>query len=228
VPGLTVTLPGTPARPKARLIGEAGTVYVFRHAPQDTGMTMAGVDWREAQRPGQAPLLTAQGRTLRVISTEWLVGQVDPEQSVDLELFPLARLYESGQRVRYDYGQTETGWWRITALRFTTEQRNVWNQPSRVSVSMELTEASDANVIVHPIQASSSGEVAPVPTAAPAADTPATPGAGGRTHTVAAGETLGVISARELGTTTRWREIADLNEIVNPNRVAVGQVLRIP
>lgn len=76
------------------------------------------------------------------------------------------------------------------------------------------------------------------------AATPATPGrtvqvsqqgAGARTphrevvtYTVRPGDTLGTISQRMLGTSRRWREIADLNKIENVDRVPVGRVLKIP
>jgi hypothetical protein len=42
------------------------------------------------------------------------------------------------------------------------------------------------------------------------------------------GEDLMAIAARELGDVTRWREIAELNDIRDPRAVRVGQVLRLP
>lgn len=49
-----------------------------------------------------------------------------------------------------------------------------------------------------------------------------------RTYTVRSGDTLGAIAARLLGTASRWREIATLNRLRDPNRLTVGQRLRIP
>lgn len=49
-----------------------------------------------------------------------------------------------------------------------------------------------------------------------------------RTYTVRAGDTLGTIAARQLGDARRYREIATLNKIRDPNRIRVGQVLRLP
>ena len=49
-----------------------------------------------------------------------------------------------------------------------------------------------------------------------------------KTHTVASGETLQDISRKYFGTTTKWREIAEANPDVNPNRMRVGQKIKIP
>ncbi len=42
------------------------------------------------------------------------------------------------------------------------------------------------------------------------------------------GETLGQLSQRTLGTWTRWKEIADLNAITDPNTVSAGTRLQVP
>lgn len=49
------------------------------------------------------------------------------------------------------------------------------------------------------------------------------------THTVKAGETLGTIAAKYLGSSSRWKEIWNANpSITNPDLIYVGQVLTIP
>jgi nucleoid-associated protein YgaU len=50
----------------------------------------------------------------------------------------------------------------------------------------------------------------------------------GGTYTVKKGDVLGTIALVTLGTSTRWKEIADLNPDVDPSRLAVGTVLRLP
>lgn len=47
-------------------------------------------------------------------------------------------------------------------------------------------------------------------------------------HTVKAGETLSLIAKRYLGNAGRYKEIATLNQIDNPDKIYVGQVLKIP
>lgn len=49
-----------------------------------------------------------------------------------------------------------------------------------------------------------------------------------QTHTVAKGETLGAIARHWYGDPKRYPEIAAANGITDPDRIQVGQVLRIP
>jgi LysM repeat protein len=50
----------------------------------------------------------------------------------------------------------------------------------------------------------------------------------GGTVTVKKGDSLWNIAERELGDGKRFREIADVNSIANPNRLKIGQVLTVP
>lgn len=56
----------------------------------------------------------------------------------------------------------------------------------------------------------------------------AAPAAGGKTHTVAKGETLGDISKKYFGTTRNWKKIVDANPGVSPENLKVGEKLAIP
>lgn len=49
-----------------------------------------------------------------------------------------------------------------------------------------------------------------------------------RLHTVVKGDTLMAIARRYHGSAGRYREIARLNSIADPNRIFIGQVLKIP
>jgi hypothetical protein len=51
---------------------------------------------------------------------------------------------------------------------------------------------------------------------------------GPKAFTVGHGDTLSSVAARELGDYTRWPEIADLNGLRDPDRLTVGQTLRLP
>lgn len=50
----------------------------------------------------------------------------------------------------------------------------------------------------------------------------------GRTYRVKSGDTLAKIAVRFLGSAGEWRKIAKMNNIRDPKRLKVGQVLRIP
>ncbi|MEM6459995.1 MAG: LysM domain-containing protein [Planctomycetota bacterium] len=49
-----------------------------------------------------------------------------------------------------------------------------------------------------------------------------------RTHVVAAGETMSSIALDAYGSAARWSDIANANPLVDPNRLRVGQELRLP
>lgn len=49
-----------------------------------------------------------------------------------------------------------------------------------------------------------------------------------KTYTIKSGDSLGSIAFKQLGATSKWREIAELNNIVNPSKIEVGQVLQLP
>jgi len=67
----------------------------------------------------------------------------------------------------------------------------------------------------------------PAPEAAPAS--PATgSGAGARIHRVVSGENLYVIAKKYLGSGMRYKDITRLNPGVDPNRLRIGQKLKIP
>jgi hypothetical protein len=51
---------------------------------------------------------------------------------------------------------------------------------------------------------------------------------GRRVYVVKKGDTLSKIAARELGKASRWREIAKLNNLRDPNKLKVGQRLKLP
>ena len=63
--------------------------------------------------------------------------------------------------------------------------------------------------------------------AAAAAGAPPAPAAG-RTYTVRKGDNLTKIAAAQLGNGSRWRELAQLNALRDPNRIYPGQVLKLP
>jgi LysM repeat protein len=53
-------------------------------------------------------------------------------------------------------------------------------------------------------------------------------GSSGSTYVVKKGDTLVSIAAHQLGDYTRWQSIANLNGLRDPNKLTVGQKLRLP
>ncbi len=50
----------------------------------------------------------------------------------------------------------------------------------------------------------------------------------GEEYVVQKGDTLSTIAARTLGSAGQWKQIADANNLSNPNMISVGQKLNIP
>ncbi|NRB39366.1 MAG: LysM peptidoglycan-binding domain-containing protein [Pseudomonadales bacterium] len=48
------------------------------------------------------------------------------------------------------------------------------------------------------------------------------------TYTIKSGDTLGKIAAEQLGSASRYQELADFNNIADANKISVGQVINIP
>ena len=48
------------------------------------------------------------------------------------------------------------------------------------------------------------------------------------TYTVRAGDTLWSIAASKLGDGNRWRDIAALNSLADPDEIVPGQILKLP
>jgi LysM repeat protein len=67
-------------------------------------------------------------------------------------------------------------------------------------------------------QAANDAPPAPVPVPAPPP----------RTYTVKGGDTLYDIAKQELGSSSRAKEIADLNGLADPGKLRVGQILKLP
>ncbi len=73
---------------------------------------------------------------------------------------------------------------------------------------------------------------APAPTSAggpiAAAPEPIVVGPVGGSYTIAKGDTLWSIAKREYGDGQKWKDIADANPGVNPNKLRVGQQITLP
>lgn len=85
------------------------------------------------------------------------------------------------------------------------------------------------------VQPSPALKVLPTPTEKKAAPKPATtpdrftkPKIDLASYTVRKGDTLGEISLKTLGTSRRWQEIADLNNLDDEDAISAGTVLKIP
>lgn len=118
---------------------------------------------------------------------------------------------------------------------YNGSDEGIWSTKSEGNTGARLVLQDDRNVVLYGegdkvLWASDTVTDNPIeaaPAAAPAAPPPPPP-APKRTHTVAPGDTLWAIAEQYLGDGNRYGEIAQLNNIANPDLINVGQVLTIP
>lgn len=221
--------------PKVTLRGSSGRVFTFEVAPSSLEHTGLARGYDEFPRVGIKPLLVRGDKQLRRYSfTAVLVardasGNIDALTPVVDQIADLRFLAASGERVQWvNFGRVESGFFRVTSLTLTVARRRPSDRAVTVAeASVELTEASDSLLKAGPV----SGGAEQV---APAQEE--TAGAGGqsaaedppRTYTVKQGDTLYAIALRELGSGSRYPEIAAASDITNPNLIFPGQELVIP
>lgn len=228
--------PGALQQPRVSLRGEAGTTLTLPLVPSSMEHSGLGRNYDTFERVGLKPLLSAGDLQLRVYTFSLVIVARDPDTGVivttrssEPDLQKLLRMSETGERLHWtNLGPIEKGFFRLTSLSFTYVQRVFGSRQVTVAeAAVELTEASDAKVRVGPV---SGGAKQPVTSSrggtqsgsgAPARAT-------SREHTVRRGETLSSIALAHLGRASRYPEIATLNRISNPNRISVGQVLKLP
>lgn len=120
----------------------------------------------------------------------------------------------------------ESRWTEIAAL-------NPGLTPKNLKVGAKLALPNDATAM--PVASpetkappAKKTEVANAPKTKPDAPAADKKVAGGHTCKVQKGDTLKAIARRELGSSERWKEIAELNPGVSPSKLSIGQVLRLP
>lgn len=205
-------------------LGAGGLHYDVPYAPVETVQSGFTSQSTISERAGRIPLLRMAGINsagLRTFDLTFIVAKQDPQQDVEQDLSRLRDMARRGRSIKIEYDfYTATRTWKITDMTITAQARTTLHQISRADVKVTFTESSDA--VVH------TGPVNPPPKAPP--KPPPAPGQsqGHTHHTVKRGETLSKIAAAHLGNAQRYPEIARLNGIRNPNRIRVGQVLKIP
>lgn len=185
-------------------------------------------------RSGRMPKLSQIDRPRRVAAQEWagktpfrirftlLLDGLAEQRSVApemarLEGFAAVHPNQPPRRLRLRYSGFSPVLYVIESLDWgDSEIRRADLAPIRAEATVTLVEWQTAEPILTPAQRQ---QDRPTPTATPPA---------ARTYTVRAGDTLWAIAQAHLGAGKRFAEIASLNNLRDPNRISVGQVLRIP
>lgn len=218
-----------PRHPRTEIVSEVGSKVVLPLAPQLTQDGL-GAQYATFERVGTLPLTKRTGLQLRVLTCTVLLagrnskGALDNQVSVEAPLKELRRMGRRGERVQWrNFGPSETGWFRISDLSVTDIQRQQGtNHITVANVSMTFTQAADAVTSTGPL----TGGATSVPGKPTAATTPVTSGT--RTHKVVSGDTLWKIAVQYYGNGALYPRIADASGVTDPNRLTVGQTLKIP
>lgn len=218
---VTFKLPGAPPAPKAHrkcvIVQGNDRLYLPITRPDAEHSNLAD-EYAEADRPGRRPFLKRRASRLRKVRLHVEVIPRDG-RSVQYHLDKLRRFALSG-KVTVQWGPDLAHHrWRITDLTYKGVHREQGtNALTWASLELELTEANDL-VIPQRITPQAPRQAPPPAPARPA---------GGRRHTIAAGQTLSAIALYVYGDAARWRVIADANKIRNPHLIYPGQVIVLP
>lgn len=211
----------TPSTSSARMIlytESGGLALDIDIAPREIEYGGLPLDWSEAERSGERPLLLHKSIPLRTMSFSFmLTDKIDmqrPQTNKFADLQELARTFE---RLMVRFSPTEQGLWRITDLSISSELRTAaTDEIARATVSITLTEASDPAPSIGPI----SKPAPPPPSQKPV----------NKTHTVKKGETLWDLAKKYYGNGASWPRILDANreKISDPHLIKSGMKLTIP
>ena len=157
---LRVTLPAPvqqdPTR-QARLIGASATV-VLPWWPNDIEFAALSYVWTEQPRPGRAPLLLLDSRTLPEVQIGFMLAArptayVDDAASIAPIVTQLRTLETDLAPVQLMLASRDLGRWRILDLSITELDHGRDGSPLRADVSMTLKIAQDASAPIGPVAA---------------------------------------------------------------------------
>lgn len=202
---------------RMHILTESGKFgLIVDYAPQEVSYSGLALDWSQAERSGERPLLLHKSVPLETMSFSFTMADRDLQRPQTSKVAQLRALAGSTERVVVRFSVTEQGLWRITDCKIDSVFRTtVTDEIARATVSLTLTRASDAAAAVGPISKPK-----------PKPNTPTV----NRTYTVKRGDTLWALAKKYYGNGSLFPRIFDANrdKLKNPNLIYVGQVLRIP
>lgn len=184
--------------------------------------------WQTHDRPGRPAAAEWGQRPLYEVGFDWLFDGLAAGVSVEADVVALERLAQpAGSRDRPAVVRVDADWhlrglrWHITGLDWHGDPLPVRDEQTgdrlRQQVRVQLQEHIAVDVVPRPRPASARSG----PTRQPSARSASM-------ITVQDGDTLWALAAEHLGDGQRFSEIADLNDIDNPDLIAVGDELRLP
>ena len=221
-------------RKAARMIitpeGNNAVPILIPFAPNEVSHSDLGGEYVVINRPGLPDVQVYMNELVPKMSFSLLVtDKVQPRVGVRSAtvtaiavISAIQQCAKNGTRVRITYGQLESGLWYIDSVGLSSVRRDPrTDEITQANMDLSFTRASDVVDGVGPV----TGGVKP-PAPSPAPKPPQKTSA--RYYTMKNGDTLWSVSIHFYGTGTKWRAIADANNITNVYKIPVGKVLRIP
>jgi hypothetical protein len=227
------TARGTRSRAELRQVDPPGITLRFSLDPVVTpGGGVGG--WEEVEHPKRVSSSQWTGTPLRTLT---LGLMLDRFRGVGDNVEEVVRVLEvwgrrPGGRLRPDvlafvWGRWSAERWVIAGLDYGEALWSADGHRRRLELTVSLLEHRAPVLGLTP-----AARAAPAKTSSPASKatkpSTATPAPSGRVYVVRAGDTLARIAQSQLGRAARWPEIAKLNGLRDPNRIGVGQRLRLP
>ena len=190
--------------------------------------------WQEVAHPKRPSSTEWQGQPLRTLTLDLLLdrfrgGGDDLERVLHvLQVWGSQRAGAPRPAVlRFEWGAWPAYRWVLNGLDYGDALWNTNGGRMRQELRVELLEHRVAVLGLTPAARAAPPKPAPKPGTSGKPST-ATPAPSGRVYVVKSGDTLAKIAQSQLGKASRWPEIAKLNNLRDPNRIAVGQRLRLP
>ncbi|MCW2957137.1 MAG: 5-nucleotidase, ecto [Thermoleophilia bacterium] len=215
-----------------RQVDPPGAAIVFALEPSLVAVTGGVGGWEEIGHPKRPSSVEYAGQPLKTLTVEALFDGWQKQVSVEepLRILGVWGRIPPGRRepavLQLDYANHGAERWVLNGLDWGDSLRGSNGLRVRQYVTVTLLEYRDPAVFLSPVK-----RAAPVPSKPGAPGKPssgAKPKPSGKTYTVKAGDTLQKIAQTQLGKAARWPELSRLNNLRDPNKLKVGQKLRIP
>lgn len=215
-----------------RQVVPVGTSIVFALDPATVTPGGGVGGWAEVTHPKRPSSIEYVGQPLRTLTIDALFDGWQRQASVEepLRILDVWGSIPPGRTeppvLQFDYANYGALRWVVNDLARGDLLRRADGLRVRQFITIELLEYRETAIFLSPVKR-----------AAPAPSRPGAPGRpssgpavapSGRTYTVKAGDTLQRIAQQQLGKASRWPEIARLNNLRDPNKIKVGQKLRLP
>jgi hypothetical protein len=210
-----VTTDGGPKKMRIAPVGESGGLNI-PYAPRSVTLSDKAATWATVSRTGQSPLVVKETTNPDKMAFTLFFGSVEENRACTAEIKKLESYAALDVPLKIRYSLMEEGEWHISSLTFTSAVRrptdHEWTQ---ATAEVEFVRSTGGAMGVGPVTGGK--------------------GAGkskdesGHTveYKVKQGDTLHSIANKFFKDTSRWKDIARWNNISDPKKLKVGQILKI-